>query len=217
VYLEPVDSPLTRDSAANEKQVNFTNNWFSITAKPIWDILVPQVSPRTILEIGSFEGASACYLIENCASKFPIELHCIDTWEGGVEHQKLGMSAVEKRFHENIDIVQRRAQNKVSLSIHKGRSDRCLIKLLGDGLYEHFDFIYIDGSHQAQDVLSDAVFSFNLLKVGGTMVFDDYLWRLNDCLQTPKPAIDAFMNIYFHKMQVSCFRNSQAVAKKTAS
>ena len=38
------------------------------------------------------------------------------------------------------------------------------------------DFIYVDGSHQAHDVLCDAILSFKLLRVGGIVCFDDYLW-----------------------------------------
>jgi hypothetical protein len=34
-----------------------------------------------------------------------------------------------------------------------------------------------DGSHRARDVLEDAVLSWPLLKVGGIMLFDDYLWQ----------------------------------------
>jgi hypothetical protein len=77
--------------------------------------------------------------------------------------------------------------------------------------------IYIDGSHQAPDVLSDATLSFPLLKVGGTMIFDDYTWRSvpGDPLYGPKLAVDAFLNIYFHKMRIGWSPNNfQVVAQK---
>ena len=38
----------------------------------------------------------------------------------------------------------------------------------------NFDLIYIDASHYAPDVLSDAVLAFKLLKPGGILIFDDY-------------------------------------------
>jgi hypothetical protein len=49
--------------------------------------------------------------------------------------------------------------------------------------------------------------AFPLLRVGGTMIFDDYLWSMQrpgaqDVLLMPKPAIDAFMNIYQRKMLI---------------
>ena len=72
---------------------------------------------------------------------------------------------------------------------------------------EYFDFIYIDGSHQAPDVLFDALLGFELLRVGGIMVFDDYLWQEpleggTDPIPCPKIFIDAFTNVYCKKVRV---------------
>jgi hypothetical protein len=49
--------------------------------------------------------------------------------------------------------------------------------------------------------------AFRLLKVGGMMVFDDYLWTFGfrfygSTLRTPKPAIDAFVNTYYDKLRL---------------
>ena len=44
----------------------------------------------------------------------------------------------------------------------------------------------------ASDVLSDAILSFELLKINGIIGFDDYLWKLpnsNNLLTNPKIAI----------------------------
>lgn len=63
---------------------------------------------------------------------------------------------------------------------------------------ECMDYIYIDGSHLAIDVLSDGVLSWHLLKVGGILIFDDYGWgaHTTDEKQKPKTGIDAFMSAY---------------------
>ncbi len=60
------------------------------------------------------------------------------------------------------------------------------------------DYIYIDGSHLAIDVLSDAVLAWSLLKDGGILIFDDYGWgaHTTDEKQKPKLAIDAFLAAY---------------------
>jgi hypothetical protein len=88
----------------------FTNNWFDALAKGVWDQMMTHHAPARIVEIGSYEGASACYLIDTLAPRHPIELHCIDTWAGGIEHQAGGvaqtdMSAVESRFHHNVTLA----------------------------------------------------------------------------------------------------------------
>jgi predicted O-methyltransferase YrrM len=39
-----------------------------------------------------------------------------------------------------------------------------------------FDEIYVDGSHVADDVLTDGIIAWRLLKQGGVLIFDDFLW-----------------------------------------
>ena len=57
--------------------------------------------------------------------------------------------------------------------------------------------IYIDASHYAVDVVTDAVLSFKLLKAGGILIFDDYLWAGDEnIIYYPKIAIDSFTNIF---------------------
>lgn len=185
----------------------FTNNWFDEKAKPIWDHLLPEIKPSKILEIGSYEGASACYLIEKLAGSQPLEIHCVDTWEGGIEHQEIPMAEVETRFLLNTKIATANAPSKVDLVVHKASSDISLARLLTEGKRNYFDFIYIDGSHQAADVLYDAALAFRLLQIGGLLVFDDYLWTADapddrNPLHCPKPAIDAFINLHLNKVQV---------------
>jgi predicted O-methyltransferase YrrM len=196
----------------NSKEYDFTNNWFEGGAKGVWDTLIPQINPTRILEIGSYEGASTCYLIEKLAASKVIELHCVDTWEGGVEHKAGGsaevdMSDVEKRFHHNTGVAISKVANAASLTLHKGFSDLALSELIASGKQGYFDFIYVDGSHQAPDVLCDALLSFRLLKNGGVIAFDDYLWQEHlpygtDPIRCPKPAIDAFTNIYCRKIRI---------------
>lgn len=189
----------------------FTSDWFHYTSESTWNRLIPKADPTRILEIGSYEGRSACYLIDTLASRKSIELHCVDTWAGGIEHKEWGvdMSAVESRFHHNTGLSIQRAANKVDLHCHKGCSDAMLSKLLAEGKRGYFDFIYVDGSHMAPDVLCDAVLSFRLLRCGGLLGFDDYTWSQDpqhpehtDPIRCPKPAIDAFVNNYIRKLRI---------------
>lgn len=190
----------------------FSNAWFDGAARSVWDVLIPQIMPNRILEIGSYEGASACYMIEKLGLNKDIEIHCIDTWEGGIEHKKGGsaeteMSMVEARFTSNIEIARKKYNNKANIIVHKGSSDLELAKLLALNYRNYFDFIYVDGSHQASDVFCDAALSFRLLKVGGYLIFDDYTWNEPlsygvDPIRSPKIAIDAFTTIYCRKIKI---------------
>lgn len=189
------------------KEYEFTTDWFS-WAPPIWSQIVKQLDSRKrFLEIGSFEGRSTVWLIENAIDNGG-ELFCIDTWEGGEEHATQGhdMSAVEERFHSNVTLAQSKvAPKKVRVTTFKNTSLDTLSAFLTvpESKRERFDFIYIDGSHQAPDVITDACLCWPLLKVGGVIVFDDYQWGF-DLPPTHKPriAIDAFVEIYRERLHI---------------
>lgn len=190
----------------------FTGRWFEVVAKGIWDQLMPKLNPSRILEVGSYEGMSICYLIEKLGNQRPLDIHCIDTWEGGIEHKQgnvnaTDMKGVEARFQHNTALAVQRVKCKVDLQCHKGSSLTQLSKLVANGMQNYFDFIYVDGSHQAPDVLSDAVLGFNLLAIGGVIAFDDYTWSEPlsygvDPVRCPKMAIDAFTNIHCRKISI---------------
>ena len=190
----------------DDPDYQFTVDWFSKFI-PIWEQLIAQKRPSRIVEIGAYEGRSSSYLIERCAQDGPVDLCCIDTWQGGVDNDPTIMGEVERRFDHNIAVAVSRASHPVNVRKLKQMSNLGLATLLAEEQGPTMDLIYIDGSHQAPDVLSDAVIGFSLLKVGGLMIFDDYLWHMGPVLQRdplnmPKPGIDAFMNLFMRKMGV---------------
>lgn len=125
-----------------------------------------------------------------------------------IEHQAGGfaaanMTAVEARFHANMELLRRDSPQKVDLRIHKQRSIQSLASLIAAGASGSFDFIYVDGSHQSTDVIADAVLAFELVRSGGVIGFDDYSWRegvASDVIRCPKLAIDAFVTIFHYRV-----------------
>jgi len=177
-------------------EYQFTKDWFN-WAPEVWNQLTPMLSgeagKRNFLEIGSFEGRSSIWIAENMMQDGD-RLSCIDTWEGGEEHGGENMSEVEERFRANLIVAAKKFPERVIVQ-QKGTSTLILSHKIRHGAFH--DFIYIDGSHKAPDVLTDACMSWPLLKREGLMVFDDYMWgNPRDALHRPKIAIDAFTNIF---------------------
>lgn len=214
-------------------EYKFTQDWFS-WGPPIWSQLVEHLPARQrFLEIGSFEGRSAVWIMENMMEDGGY-IDCIDTWEGGEEHDDQDMGSVEERFDYNLELASERSgifDGDVARSYFKlkGPSTKVLAAILAEGeesdnaLLEggtrapkpKYDFIYIDGSHIARDVLTDACMAWPLLKQGGIMVFDDYLWGdARDILHRPKPAIDAFVNIFSEEVEMIHMGYQLIVRKK---
>ena len=202
-------------------EYEFTTDWFSAFSG-VWGQILERYQPALALEIGSFEGRSACFMIERCGARRDFELHCLDTWAGGVEHDATAMAAVEARFDANIGLACERAAHAVRVEKDKTSSMAGLVARLAQGRAGSFDLIYVDGSHQAPDVLADAVLAFQLLRVGGVLIFDDYLWSMEargqeDFYNLPKPAIDAFVNIFQRKLTIHSASLYQLYMEKTAS
>jgi len=207
----------------------FSNEWFEQLARPVWQQLLDGLPGATCLEVGSYEGASACYLIQTLGHRPDFSLRCIDTWLGGSEHQPgaasaTDMMAVEARFRRNLArAVTNTGREQLPIKVCKGRSDHHLADMLTRGMQNHFDFIYIDGSHEASDVLLDALLAFRLLKAGGLMVLDDYAWSNSDAasqrdlLRSPKLGIDAFTSVHFREIDLLPAPLYQLYLRKLAS
>ncbi len=184
---------------------SFTQDWFSRSI-PSWSLILNRLSERTtrlrILEVGVFEGRSTCWLLQNHCKTPESSIVAIDSFQGGIEHKGMELGTLLKRFEANIATVESPAQ----VEIREGFSLPQLAKLISEG-YQLFDFISIDASHQSPDVLGDAVLGFELLKPGGVMAFDDYLWSpmrpgTENPLLLPKAAIDAFTTIFSQKIRI---------------
>jgi predicted O-methyltransferase YrrM len=179
----------------------FTTDWFH-WAPEVWLKVAAQMpSRKNFLEIGSFEGRSTVWTVENIMEDGG-EIVCIDTWEGGEEHaqQKINMNYVEQNFDHNMRVLKDNFQNRWVVK-QKNTSVEALPQMILNK--NQFDFIYIDGSHQAPDVITDACLAWPLLKAGGVMVFDDYDWgEPLPPTHKPKMAIDAFMKIYDEKIHL---------------
>ena len=158
---------------------------------------------KNVLEIGSFEGFSTCWIITNLLLSKESKIVCIDSFKGGDEHKSIGegyMSSVKSRFYNNIKETKR----EECIRVIEENSDLGLLKIIHEGNIK-FDFIYIDGSHLAVDVLNDLVLSFRILNINGICICDDYTWSPNlsnfNLNQSPKMAIDSFTSIYSKRIE----------------
>ena len=172
----------------------FTQDWFSHNIPGLERMMALLPQKQSFLEIGAFEGRSTLWFYEQLNKKKSYGIDVIDTWGGSEEHAGIDFAAVKRRFDANI-------KNKGYVLPFQGTLFQFLVSV--DGSTDVYDFIYIDGSHQAPDVLADACLAWPTLRKGGIMVFDDYLWGVNEApTHTPKMAVDAFIACYREQLEI---------------
>jgi predicted O-methyltransferase YrrM len=191
--------------AEEEPRYEFTMDWVSDDASVWLEHLKPlQGRPGVrALEIGSFEGRSAIWFLENILTEDSARITCVDTFPE---------ESYEERFDRNIQATG------VAHKVEKitGYSQIALRQLpIGS-----YDFAYVDGCHQATCVISDAVLSFELLKPGGILIFDDYGWGALFKVPPharPRVAIDAFLAIFRDEIEVLHKDGSLVVVRRKES
>ena len=179
---------------------SFTHDYFSpnIPAWESWFKNVVTAAPIEALEIGSWQGGSASWLLDKVISRRGGRLTCIDTFEGSSEHAHfiggLG-SSIETMFDNNI--------------IRTGHGDK-LRKLVGYSQVvlptlwgEKFDFIFIDGAHEAQFVIQDAVLCWGLIQPGGFILFDDANFTFAQRpMQNTIRALEFFLSVFGDDLKI---------------
>ena len=202
-------------SHVQQKGYQFTQDWFSINV-PVWEQFLTRFAnlpDLRILEIGSWEGRSTCWLIDQLLTDPSARITCIDTFEGGVDNKaacdEAFLKTIENRFDFNIQQTGRGHQVRKMV----GKSQTILRSLMLDS----YQLAYIDGSHIASDVLEDTVLTWALVKVGGWIVFDDYGFQFADGIteNPPKAAIDAFREIFAQKTRL-IHQGYQVILEKIA-
>lgn len=139
-------------------------------------------------------------------------MHVIDTFEDSMDIPKEKVKNLLNDFKENLASYITSSPTKTKIYVHKGISGE-VIRTFGSK--NKFDFIYIDGSHVARDVLEDAMLCWRLLKTGGVMIFDDYGWRkFKNPLLRPDLAINAFLQVFQEQYKVLHIGYQVAIEKR---
>ena len=178
-----------------KKDYRFTTDWFSHNVS-LWGTVLKEFQGKpnvNYLEIGSWEGRSLLWVLDNILTDPTSRLTAIDPLmdDPGWPDSK----DIKGTLFSNIKLSGQEARVNVIV----GFSQIELRKLP----LESYDIIYVDGSHTAPDTLEDLVLSFRLLKPGGILIMDDYQhYPLTQTFDRPKFAMDAFHACFRGQVEV---------------
>ncbi|MEG4325357.1 tetratricopeptide repeat protein [Microcoleus sp. herbarium5] len=177
------------------KDYQFTQDWFTHNI-PIWKRHLQEftgIADFQVVEIGSFQGMSACWLLDNILTHPTAKITCIDLF-------------FQQHFKGNI-VKTGAADRVIEL---EGYSQDLLVDLTS----EYYDVAYVDGCHKPTSALQDAILSWRLVKVGGLMIFDDYEFTFPDSPeQDTKIGIDVFLEMFASQLEV-VHKGYQLIVKK---
>ena len=181
------------------KAKSITHDFFSSHAYNFNEIL-NNFEFFSYLEIGSFEGNSAIYVAENFGNS---EIYCVDNWVGTEEYGNLKFSNIETNFDKNISGYKNvKKYRQTSDDFFKANN-------------KNFDIIYIDGYHKGSQVLEDFKNSWKILKKGGVIIFDDYIWKFfNNIEDNPCYAINGYLKLINKNIKILKVSNSQLYIQK---
>jgi predicted O-methyltransferase YrrM len=176
----------------------FTVNWLNEPNR--WQQhLVPPLAGQPIhaLEIGSFEGRSACWLLEHVLTHRLAHLDCVDPFQFSgsdsesrreAEAYAASMEATRRRFLANIAPYGKRVQH------YQMPSDEFFQKVSLDDPW--YSLVVVDGMHSAMPTLRDLVHAWQVLKPGGLLLIDDLFWKGRDGFVSngPAKALDALLH-----------------------
>lgn len=160
------------------------------------------------LEIGSFEGNSALFILNNFNPK---SVFCVDAWE------QLSKEEGSNEGYENIPIKNIENNFDENLKPYQGKFKK--YKMMSEIFFKKntfdFDVIYIDGSHLAEDVLSDCRSSWSCLKKDGILILDDFFWNNYDKIEhNPAYAINIFLKEIKSDYKIICLSKFQLFIRK---
>lgn len=148
----------------NETQ--FGENWF--TFPELYSEMVRKFPDGSkFVEIGSWKGRSAAYMATEIVNNDKqIEFTCVDTWQGSIEHQEANKDELKDLYHifiKNMSPVDGKYTplRLTSLQAAEQFADNTL------------DFIFIDASHEYEDVKNDIKAWLPKLKKTGVIAGHD--------------------------------------------
>jgi len=152
---------------------------------PAFRELILAQKPRLIIEVGTWKGGSALQMASVLEeAKLPGTILCIDTWLGALEfwtdltdparygslRHDHGWPTVYFQFLANV--CHRHLQHRIVPFPQTSATGALWLRHYG----LRGDLIYIDGSHEEEDVYQDVLDYWEVLAPGGTLFGDDWSW-----------------------------------------
>jgi hypothetical protein len=161
----------------------------SMPADGLYEHWIKNMKPNLVIEVGSFLGYSAIKMAKEVKRLgLPTKIICVDTWLGSPEHYRMYKAKEDVRIgYKNgyptlyqkfiTSVIENDVQDVI---IPFPYPSSVAYKIL-DKVFQEIDikpeFIFLDGSHEENDVYMDLYYYYQLLAPNGSIWGDDYGWE----------------------------------------
>jgi cephalosporin hydroxylase len=162
------------------------NSWHD--NRPSIQRILEKYRPQTIAEVGSWKGQSAIFFADTLLN---LDIHplilCIDTWLGSLEHWNHDASESSEEAYQELKHeygYPTLYRQFIANVLYSGMKEYIVpfpatsvmaAKWLKRQKYR-FDCVFIDGSHEPEEVSLDLKFYSRLLTQKGFILGDDFKW-----------------------------------------
>ena len=172
---------------------NLVGRFSNLDPSVNWSTFIPIPNgPIKYLEIGCADGGNAIIISNSYCSHPDSKIYCVDPWFDYPEYPEY--KGVQEEGWKNFNINIQNSGNFQKFVIRRGLSDD-IVPTFEDNF---FDIIFVDGNHETEYVYRDGVMSFQKVKSGGYIVFDDY----NIIWPQTMAGVNKFINEYSDRIRV---------------
>lgn len=189
--------PETAEGMAERYRGETRGGWFEEDFCA-WSALLREISqPVRVLETGAGAGVSLCLMLDTLFPHPASEAHGIGLYDGEAGERE------RQEFEANV----KRSGHAGRLHFYEGTSREALAWMIaGEGFWESFDFIHLNGGGSAGELLTDACQAWALLKSRGVLALPGN--------GAGKAATDAFLSVFGDRLDRVLDGERVAVMKK---
>ena len=143
--------------------------WFSIEQQEFYKKVVRNLPDNShVVEVGAWMGKSSSYMaVEIINSGKTIKFDCVDHWQGSIEHK-------DYEVIKNGTLYEEFLKNTAPVDATINPIKKFSIEAARDYPDASLDMVFLDGSHELDDVIDDICAWLPKIKPGGILAGDDF-------------------------------------------
>ena len=163
------------------------HGWLRPENKIYLENFIAQLNPKVVVEVGTWLGLTAMMMADRLPANSVV--YAVDTFEGSTEHAAISfLPVLYQQFLSNVK--HRQLTHKIipvkKASLEAAKEFKVKAQL-----------IYIDASHDYENVYADIMAWYQHLDVGGIFCGDDWGWPgLNQAVMDAAQKLNVGLNTY---------------------